>query len=85
VVPSGSRLTPSTPCRVENLDDLPEELDLPPDVVVGGFTRSLDTAAVKDVVSNLLQQLPGADASLRLRAFEYYIEHDAFIDASRQA
>ena len=73
-------LTAATPCRVEDLDDLPDDLDYPPEAVAAGLTTSLDTATVQDIVSNLLQQVDEAGMDLRLRAFAYYWEYDAFID-----
>ena len=80
---SESALSVDTPCLVADLDELPEGIDLPPDAVERGFTAELDVRTVQDVVSNLLQQTTEADAALRVRAFEYYVENDAFIDLGR--
>jgi hypothetical protein len=82
LLPEQRPWSPSTPCRVENLDDLPEDVDLPPEAVRDGFTAALDIASVQDIVSNLVQQVAVADLALRLRGFEYYMDNDAFIDVS---
>src|SRR3954447_19823224 len=76
--------TAASPCRVENLDDLPDDVDLPPDAVREGFTAALDGQSVHGIVSNFLQQAPNADLALPLEAFEYYMDNDAFIDVSRR-
>jgi hypothetical protein len=82
LLPEQRPWSPSTPCRVENFDDLPDDVDLPPEAVRDGFTVALGAASVQDIVSNLLQQVTVADLTLRLRAFEYYMENDAFINVS---
>ena len=63
-------LSATTPCRIENLDGLPPNVDHPPEAVAAGFSTSLDTAIVQDIVDSLLDQVPDADVNLRLRAFE---------------
>ena len=57
-------LSAATLCRIDNLDDLPPDLDYPPEAVAAGFTTSLDTATVQDIVANLLQQTEEADVAL---------------------
>jgi hypothetical protein len=76
--------TAGSPCRVENFDDLPDDVDLPADAVREDFTVALDGQSVQSVVSNLLQHVPEADLALRLEAFEYYMDNDAFIDVSQR-
>ena len=39
---------------------------------------------MQSIVDNLLQQVSEADFALRLEAFEYYAENDAFIDFSKR-
>src|SRR5688572_27107771 len=72
--------TAASPCRIESFDELPDDVDLPPDAARDGFIVALDGQSVQSIVDNLLQQVSEADLALRLQAFEYYMENDAFID-----
>jgi hypothetical protein len=78
--PSRSALSTETPCLVADRDELPEDVDLPADATRAGLTAELDVRTVRDIVENLLQQTAVADTALRVRAFAYYVEHDAFIE-----
>ena len=74
----------ASPCRIESFDELPDDVDLPPDAAREGFTVALDGQSVQSIVDNLLQQVSEADFALRLEAFEYYMKNDAFIDVSKR-
>jgi len=71
--------TVTTPCRIDNLDELAADVDLPTDAADAGFTCDLDGATVHDIFTNLEQQAADPDTDLRRRALEHYAEYDAFI------
>ena len=54
LLPSDQLWDATTACCVEDLDDLPAGVDLPPEAGAAGFDAALDVATMQDVIANLL-------------------------------
>jgi hypothetical protein len=71
-----------TRCAVIDWDEY-EDPESEPEVVEQSLRYALGIAIVQDIVNNLEQQVASPNLEMRLKAFLYYYEYDAFIDVSR--
>lgn len=70
--------TMDVPCAV--LDSEYEEDEVPEKAARSGLAYVLTIQDTRGIVGNLTQRVPQPTDSQFLAAFEYYVDHDAFID-----
>jgi hypothetical protein len=67
-------------CLVVNGDDLPPDLDVPPEAVALGYESCLSSGQIQEVIENARLQIANPDRPTLYRAIGYYFVNDAFID-----
>ena len=69
-----------TQCIVDDPDDTPLNAELPVSAQDAGFSMELGVEDVREIRENARQQGRGQTIDEMLRALNYYLENDAFLD-----
>jgi len=79
-LPTQAEWLGDTECIVQDPDDVEDDsAEEPLEVRKRSFRYVLDIATVRDILENLRDQGVEADAAMALKAFRYYVDHDAFL------
>ncbi len=69
-------------CMVVDWQDLEPDEDVTPEPARRGLTASFGVPSIQDTISNLEEQVVNPSHELKLRAIDFYSDHDAFIEVS---
>lgn len=67
------------PVLIWDMDDVKSDSDIPAEARALGFDYVLSMQTVQSIISNALQQRPGASLEQLLDALDFYYRNDAFV------